>query len=320
MLNNFLGSTQRLRTDTIRSVEHLNHKKALIKNSSGITLTDNICSHRQAIMIYGEQDYRNNITCPLHKWTYDKSGKLIGEPSGFYADAPCLQMSTPYQWNGLLWDTVPDIDLDTVPYKDYLNPNNYVFHSAYSEEYDFGWEIFVEIVLDSYHVTAVHPGLSNFVDMSSYTQISGHGFAFQSTRLTKHLSTNPSKNFSAWQNHIINNYPNRFEFASMWLVLYPNIMIEYYPGTCIVGSVYPTEMGCKFFHEFYYEDDIIAFDPEFIALEQASYNEACAEDEEVCRRIQLGRHDLSQCYTHPLEGQIDHWYQYLRKKSYVSVP
>jgi choline monooxygenase len=319
MLNNFLGSSQKLKPNTIRSIEHLAHKKALIKNSNGIVLTDNICLHRQAIMVQGEQNYHNTLTCPLHMWTYDKDGTLLGEPAGFYSKPPCLKVSQPFQWNGLLWDTKPDIDLESIPHKEYLNPENYVFHSAHSEEYDFSWEIFVEIVLDSYHVTAVHPGLSNFVDMNSYSQISGHGFAYQSTKLTKDLSANPSKNFSAWQNHIVNNYPDRFEFASMWLVLYPNVMIEYYPGTCIVGSIYPTEKGCRFLYEFYYHDDIMAFDTEFIKLQQASYNEACAEDEEVCKKIQLGRYDVSKCYTHSLEKQIDHWYQYLKEKTYVSV-
>jgi choline monooxygenase len=308
-----------MRENTIRSIEHLGHKKALVKSSNGIVLTDNVCVHRQAIMVHGEQDYHSTLTCPLHKWTYDKDGTLLGEPAGFYSKAPCLKVTRPFEWNGLLWDSAPDIDLSAVPYHDYLNPKNYVFHSAHVEDYDFSWEIFVEIVLDSYHVNAVHPGLSNFVDMSSYTQFSGDGFAYQSTKLTRDLLHNPSKNFSAWQNYILKYYPGRFEFASMWLVLYPNVMIEYYPGTCIVGIIYPTSTGCRFIYEFYYEDDIIAFDPEFIRLEQASYNEACAEDEEVCRRIQLGRHNLSQCYTHPLEGQIEHWYQYLKEKLYVSV-
>ncbi len=46
----------------------------------------------------------NNIVCPLHRWTYDLKGELIGAPH--FAETPCLNLSkTPLQnWNGLLFE------------------------------------------------------------------------------------------------------------------------------------------------------------------------------------------------------------------------
>jgi phenylpropionate dioxygenase-like ring-hydroxylating dioxygenase large terminal subunit len=42
----------------------------------------------------------NNIVCPLHRWTYDLKGELIGAPH--FGETPCLNLSkTPLQsWNG----------------------------------------------------------------------------------------------------------------------------------------------------------------------------------------------------------------------------
>src|SRR5688500_20377711 len=47
-----------------------------------------------------------NIVCPLHRWTYDLSGELLGAPQ--FAESPCLKLrSKPLtNWNGLLF-TVP---------------------------------------------------------------------------------------------------------------------------------------------------------------------------------------------------------------------
>jgi len=75
----------------------------LVRNANGVELLSNICRHRQALMYNGRGNTRN-IVCPLHRWTYDLKGELLGAPH--FPDKPCLNLGrTPMQhWNGLLFD------------------------------------------------------------------------------------------------------------------------------------------------------------------------------------------------------------------------
>jgi phenylpropionate dioxygenase-like ring-hydroxylating dioxygenase large terminal subunit len=68
----------------------------------------NVCRHRQAVMLRGRGNTGSNIVCPLHRWTYDLGGQLIGAPH--FADDPCRDLASfPVQtWNGMVFD-VPRI-------------------------------------------------------------------------------------------------------------------------------------------------------------------------------------------------------------------
>ncbi|RYE98978.1 MAG: Rieske (2Fe-2S) protein, partial [Oxalobacteraceae bacterium] len=80
-----------------------NEGRMLVRNQGGIEVLSNVCRHRQALMFNGRGN-ASNIVCPLHRWTYDLKGELIGAPH--FADTPCLNLSTtPLQnWNGLLFE------------------------------------------------------------------------------------------------------------------------------------------------------------------------------------------------------------------------
>src|SRR5262245_20835058 len=51
----------------------------LVRNAAGIELLSNVCRHRQSIMLGGRGNAQN-IVCPLHRWTYDLKGELLGAP------------------------------------------------------------------------------------------------------------------------------------------------------------------------------------------------------------------------------------------------
>src|SRR5688572_5576437 len=62
-----------------QTLDWLGHSKTLVHNASGVELLSNVCRHRQAVILRGRGNARN-IVCPLHRWTYDLSGKLLGAP------------------------------------------------------------------------------------------------------------------------------------------------------------------------------------------------------------------------------------------------
>jgi phenylpropionate dioxygenase-like ring-hydroxylating dioxygenase large terminal subunit len=57
----------------------MDHAKVLVRNAAGIELLSNVCRHRQTLMLEG-RGRLENIVCPLHRWTYDLKGELIGAP------------------------------------------------------------------------------------------------------------------------------------------------------------------------------------------------------------------------------------------------
>ena len=61
----------------------------LVRNESGVELLSNVCRHRQAIMLGGRGNARN-IVCPVHRWTYDLKGELLGAPH--FGESPCVKL------------------------------------------------------------------------------------------------------------------------------------------------------------------------------------------------------------------------------------
>ena len=78
---------------------------ALVINGASVELISNICRHRQAVMLKGQGTLASgNIVCPLHRWTYDNNGTLLGAPH--FDKQPCLHLDkkTLSNWNGLLFE------------------------------------------------------------------------------------------------------------------------------------------------------------------------------------------------------------------------
>src|SRR5690606_4628621 len=77
-----------------RTLNHENAGRALLRGAQGPSLISNVCRHRQAIMLGGRAGNVNDpahsagnlratggkIVCPVHRWTYETDGTLIGAP------------------------------------------------------------------------------------------------------------------------------------------------------------------------------------------------------------------------------------------------
>src|SRR5260370_9095972 len=70
------------------TVAWTDHARMLVRNDAGIDLLSNVCRRRQAIMLEGRGNAQN-IVCPLHRWTYDLKGELLGAPH--FAQSPCVK-------------------------------------------------------------------------------------------------------------------------------------------------------------------------------------------------------------------------------------
>ncbi len=73
--------------------------------------------------------------------------------------------------------------------------------------------------------------------------------------------------------------------------------------------------------EFYYPEEIAAFEPDFIEAQRAAYMETCIEDDEIARRMDQGRKALLERgedaygpYQIPMEKGMQHFHQWYRRR------
>ena len=87
-----------------RTLAQENGGRVLVRNQQGVELISNVCRHRQALMLGGEagdvtghcnshgslKATGGNIVCPLHRWTYNNQGELLGAPQ--FDTTPCMNL------------------------------------------------------------------------------------------------------------------------------------------------------------------------------------------------------------------------------------
>jgi choline monooxygenase len=110
--------------------------------------------------------------------------------------------------------------------------------------------------------------------------------------------------------------------GAIWLTYYPHIMVEWYPHVLTVSTLHP--MGPQKtmnMVEFYYPEDIAAFEREFVEAQQAAYMETCIEDDEIGERMDAGRRALLLRgdnevgpYQSPMEDGMQQFHEWYRKQ------
>lgn len=312
--------------------------RALVRSAQGIELISNVCRHRQAIMLKGRGNLGTeqkgsaggNIVCPLHRWAYSPSGQLLGAPH--FAQDPCLDLKNyPLRlWNGLLFeDNGRDITADLAQLEPCteLDFSGYVLAHTELHQCNYNWKTFIEVYLEDYHVGPFHPGLGQFVTCSDLRwQFQPH-FSVQTVGVADRLCKAGSPVYERWHQALLNYRQGRPpECGAIWLTYYPHIMVEWYPHVLTVSTLYPqgTRKTLNMV-QFFYPEEIAAFEPEFVQAQQAAYMETCLEDDEIAERMDAGRWALLQRadnevgpYQCPMEDGMQHFHEWYRRQ--MSLP
>jgi phenylpropionate dioxygenase-like ring-hydroxylating dioxygenase large terminal subunit len=299
--------------------------RALVRTPQGVELISNVCRHRQALMLRGRGHTGSNIVCPLHRWTYDSSGQLIGAPH--FADDPCLNLRNyPLQnWNGLLFEAGGrDVaaDLARLGPKGDLDFSGYVFDSVHVHECDYNWKTFIEVYLEDYHVAPFHPGLGGFVTCEDLRWEFGPMHSVQTVGANNALAKAGSATYRKWHDAVLayrDGVPPRH--GAIWLTYYPNVMVEWYPHVLVVSTLFPQgPQKTLNMVEFFYPEEIAAFEREFVEAEQAAYWETCDEDDEIALRMDAGRRALMERgddevgpYQSPMEDGMQQFHEWYRR-------
>lgn len=277
------------------TLEHENHARVLVHTQEGPSLVSNICRHNQAIMLKGKGNARH-ISCPLHRWAYDLHGRQTGAP--YFQKNPCrnLQETKLTMWNGMAFAGNRNVakDMDDLPLKDILSFDGYKLDRVSTVSYDYNWKIFIEVYLDDYHIDQMHPGLGKFVDCRNLGWHFAESYNLQTVGLRSSLSRSGSKVYSRWHDAVLRQSEGAMPpYGAVWMLYYPNIMIEWQPHALLISTVIPVAPEkCLNVVEYYYPEAIMLHDRDFIEAHQQAYEETAMEDEEICLRMADGRRAL----------------------------
>jgi phenylpropionate dioxygenase-like ring-hydroxylating dioxygenase large terminal subunit len=297
--------------------------QALVRGPQGIELLSNICRHRQAIMLTGKGN-APNIVCPIHRWTYDLQGRLLGAPH--FAKQPCAHLgrSVLTNWHGLLFDGPRDVarDLAGLTLQD-LDFSGYVLNRIDLHECNYNWKTFLEVYLEDYHVEPFHPGLGQFVTCDDLRWEFAPWASVQTVGINNRLARPGTRTYERWHQAVLDYYRGQLPtHGAVWLTYYPNIMVEWYPHVLVISTLIPRAVDRTLnVVEFYYPEDIALFEPEFVEAEQAAYHETAREDDEIAERMDAGRKALyaqgrsdAGPYQSPMEDGMQHFHEFYRRE------
>ena len=298
--------------------------QVLVRNAGGVELLSNVCRHRQAVMLKGRGN-AENIVCPVHRWTYDLNGRLLGAPH--FEKQPCVMLdSTPLaNWHGLLFDGPRDVasELAGIGVAKDFDFSGYMLDRVEIHECQYNWKSFIEVYLEDYHVGPFHPGLGQFVTTDNLRWQFAERYSVQTVGVKNALAKPGTRAYERWHKAVLEYYRGEPpKHGAIWVTIYPNIMLEWYAHVLIVSTLLPRAVDrTTNVVEFYYPEDIALFEREFVEAEQAAYMETAAEDDEIAERMDEGRCALYRTgknevgpYQSPMEDGMQHFHEFLHRE------
>lgn len=321
-----------------RTLSHENNGRVLVRSESGVELLSNVCRHRQALMLGGTtgdvSGYINthgnlvgtggNIVCPLHRWTYDKQGSLLGAPQ--FDDKPCLNLERfPLKdCHGLLFEGPrnPLSDIGKLFARPEFDFSDYVLDHVEVHQCNYNWKTFIEVYLEDYHVAPFHPGLGHFVTCDDLSWEFTDQYSMQRVGVHQALSQPGSPAYKVWHDKLMQFRRGRApDFGAVWVTYFPTHMIELYPHVLVLSTLYPkSPQETVNIVEFYYPEEIALFEREFVEAQREAYMETAIEDDEIAERMDAGRLALlnrgvneTGPYQSPMEDGMQHFHEWYRK-------
>jgi phenylpropionate dioxygenase-like ring-hydroxylating dioxygenase large terminal subunit len=298
--------------------------QVLVRNGGGVELLSNVCRHRQAVMLRGRGNAAN-IVCPVHRWTYDLKGTLLGAPH--FDEQPCVKLdSTPLaNWHGLLFDGPRDIarELAGIGVAKDFDFSGCMLDRVEIHECQYNWKSFIEVYLEDYHVGPFHPGLGQFVTTDNLRWQFAERYSVQTVGVNNALAKPGTRAYERWHRAVLEYYRGEPpKHGAIWVTIYPNIMLEWYAHVLIVSTLLARAVDrTTNVVEFYYPEDIALFEREFVEAEQAAYMETAAEDDEIAERMDEGRRALHKMgknevgpYQSPMEDGMQHFHEFLHRE------
>jgi choline monooxygenase len=186
----------------------------------------------------------------------------------------------------------------------------------------YNWKTFIEVYLEDYHVAPFHPGLGRFVACDDLAWEFADTYSMQRVGVHAALAQPGSEVYRGWHDRLLDYRGGEApDFGAIWLAYFPTQMIELYPHVLVVSTLYPKgPQETLNVVEFYYPEEIAAFERDFIEAQRSAYLETMVEDDEIAERMDAGRLRLhrrgvsdSGPYQSPLEDGMRHFHAWYRR-------
>lgn len=300
--------------------------RVLVRHEGRVQLISNVCRHRQAQMLRG-CGHVKHIVCPLHNWAYDPNGCQIAAPHFESNPGLDLERTELVDWNGLLFAGPRNVRRELAALDGWteLAATDYVLERVDEEEHDLNWKAFMEIYLEDYHISAVHPGFRAFVDQAdvraALNTVGGDRFFCEQVNVRWPLPPAGSPLFGEYQKVLMDVLAGRRPaFAAIWLSLFPGQLIEWYPF-CMVVTTYaplsPTRTRLR--SEYFFDREIAETRRDYVEVGLRVLDEVTAEDQHASEALQNGRRaafdrgeDVPGPYQMPMEQGLRRFHDCLR--------
>jgi len=273
--------------------------KLLVQMGGRPQLVSNVCRHRQSQMLTGS-GHAKNIVCPVHNWAYDLDGCQVAAPH--FEKNPCLDLERTElaEWNGLLFAGPRDVRHELAPLNRWteLGSSNYVLERVDEEEHDLNWKVFLEVYLEDYHISAVHPGFRVFVDPAdlrgAFQAVGGERFFCEQVHVRWPLPQAATPLFAEYQKVLLDILAGRRPpFAAIWMCLFAGQLVEWYPFTMVATTYTPlSPTRTRLRSEYYIDREIAETRRDYVEISLAVLDEVTGEDQAAAQRIQNGRSAL----------------------------
>ena len=236
-----------------------------------------------------------NIVCPLHRWTYDLKGELLGAPQFREQPVPRTSRARRCSTGTACCSTARATSRTTSP-------------ALGASTFDFSGYVLdrVETARVRLQLEVVHRGLPRGLPRRPVPSRArpvrhlrrpevGVRADWASVQTRRHQQqareARARKPTRGGTRRCCDFYDGEIPpHGAIWLTYYPNIMLEWYPHVLVVSTLVP-EASDRTLNvvEFYYPEEIALFEREFVEAEQAAYMETAAEDDEIAERMDAGR-------------------------------
>jgi phenylpropionate dioxygenase-like ring-hydroxylating dioxygenase large terminal subunit len=270
-------------------LENTDNRWTLINRNDDFFIQSNVCLHRQAEICSGKGRGKM-MMCRAHCWTYDENGVIKGTPHFEEKIEGHLERRSLLNWEGVLFAGEDfKLDLKMAGVDHLIDFSKYKFHETTKTIYSFNWKTFAEVYLENLHIYAMHPGLRKFVDPQMLEWQFGERWSLQKIGVRPNLEGNDSIPYTDMIQSLKENGITP-EFGAVWIYIYPNIMIEWYPKTIAISTIYSPDPETTInYVDLFFEEGTT---DEFKEIFSRVYEETALEDEDACNIIHRGRKAL----------------------------
>jgi choline monooxygenase len=176
--------------------------------------------------------------------------------------------------------------------------SDYVLERVDEEEYDLNWKVFLDVYLEDYHISVVHPGFRAFVEPSdlrgALQVVGGDRFFCEQVHIRWPLPPAATPVFAEYQKVLMDVLAGRRPpFAAIWMCLFSGQLIEWYPYAVVVTTYTPlSPTRTRLRSEYYFDRQIAETRRDYVETSLAVLDEVTGEDHEAAVRIHAGRRAL----------------------------